>query len=87
MCDGVPLVVAADGIHLVFHQSDERRNHNGCSFHHQRRQLIAHGLTASCGHDDKCIISVQDALHHLLLLAFEFIESKKVLERLSGRQF
>ena len=85
--NGVPLVVAADGVHLVFHECNERRDDDGRSFHHQRRQLIAHGLAASCGHDDKGIISIQDALHHLLLLSFEFVESKKMLERLRGRQF
>ena len=80
------LVVAADGVHLVLHQRDERADHQGHPVHHQGRKLVAHGFAATGRHDHKCVTSVQHAEDGMFLLTLEFVESKKRLQRLLGRQ-
>ena len=85
--DEIRLVVATDGIHLVFHECNQRTDHKRHAIQHQRRQLIAHGFPSPRRHDHKCVTAVQDALDGKLLLTLEFVESKKMLERLRGRQF
>ena len=80
------LVVASNGVHLVFHQRDEWADHQGHPIHHQGRKLIAHGFAATGRHDHECVTSVQHALDGMFLLTLEFIESKKRLQRLLRRQ-
>jgi len=44
---------AASGqcIDLIFHQRDERTDHDGHTIHHHRRQLVAKGFAPARGHD------------------------------------
>ena len=48
---------SVNNIYLVFHQSNQRRNHNSCSLHNERRQLVTQTLTATCRHQYKSIIA------------------------------
>ena len=42
--------VGPQTVHLVFHQGDERRHHQGQAFEVQGRQLVAERLPAACWH-------------------------------------
>ena len=81
---GCPLMLTevCDNIHLVFHQGDERRDHDGCSFHQQRWQLIAQRLTTTCRHEHERIIAIQQVLDNLLLVSLELVETKVFLQGL-----
>ena len=70
--------MAADGVHLVLHQSDERAHHDGTSFLHQGRQLIAQRLAASGGHDDEHMLARHQTVDHLLLFALELVKTEKL---------
>ena len=70
----------ADGIHLVFHQRDEGRNHDGSTLANHSRELIAERFTAASGHDDKSILTIQNRLDDSFLVAFETIETKYFLQ-------
>ena len=48
--------------HLVAHQGDKRGDDHGEAAPHQRRQLIAHRLSASGRHDGEHVAALQNAL-------------------------
>lgn len=65
-----------DGINLIFHKRYQRRNHNGRTFRHQSRQLIAEGLPPSRWHYHKHIITIEKVTDNFKLVSFESIESE-----------
>ena len=79
------LVVSADGVHLILHQGNQRADHQSNAIHHQRRELIAHGFASTGGHDHKRVTSIEDAVDGFFLLTLEFVESKKLFQRLLRR--
>ena len=76
----VLIAEAAQGVHLVLHQRDERAHHDGGAFHHERGQLVAHALASAGGHDHKSVLAIQNALDDGLLFALEGVETEKLLE-------
>ena len=79
------LVVATNGVHLVFHECDERTDDKRNAVHHERRQLVTHRLATTRRHDDKRVPSIQHTLDGFLLLTLEFVESKIRFQRLLRR--
>ena len=82
MCQIIFFGIVLNSIDLVFHQSDERGNHNCSALHQQCRQLVAHRLTAACWHQHKSVIAIKQVLDDSLLVALESIEAKVILQRL-----
>ena len=68
--------VGTQRLHLVLHQTDQRRDHHRRSLHHQGRNLIAKAFPASCGHQHEGIISSRHVLDDRLLVLTERIISK-----------
>ena len=68
------------GIDLVLHQCDQRGNHDGCSFHHQGRQLVAERLASSCRHQDKGIVPVNKVSDYTFLVGLERVEAEEVFQ-------
>ncbi len=52
---------------LVLHQGDERTHDDGESREHQRGELIDEGFAAAGGHDDKCVLSLENGADRLPL--------------------
>ncbi len=86
MGDALLLAEAAQRVHLVLHERDERAHHDGGAIHHERGQLVAQALAATRGHDDEGVAPVEDALDDGLLFPLELLEAEELLERLLGRQ-
>ena len=59
--------VAAQGVHLIFHQGDERRDNDGDAAAQDGGRLIAERLATAGGHDHERIAAVEDGLHGLFL--------------------
>ena len=76
------LRVITHRIHLIFHQRNQRRDHNRHTVHHQRRQLVAQTLTATCRHQHKRVLAVNNVLDDRFLIPLEQVETKVVLQRL-----
>ena len=68
-------------VHLIFHQGNERRNHNRRSFHQKRGQLVTHRLAAARRHKHKNIFAVQQAADNGFLIVFERVKAKMAFER------
>ena len=69
-----------DHIHLIFHQSDQRRDHNGCPRHHQSGQLEAQRLASARRHQDKRVLALQEIPYDSLLFPFEGIETEEFFQ-------
>ena len=67
------------GIHLVFHQRDERRNHNSQSIAQQRRQLKAKRFPAARRHQRKHIAPGKCIAYDFLLQWPKFVVAKMLL--------
>ena len=67
---------APHGIHLVFHQGDQRGDDDGRAGHQQSRQLVRQGFSSSGRHDDKSVVTGHQALDNLLLLTFEGVKTE-----------
>ena len=52
------------GIHLILHQCNQWRYDDRHAFHHEGRQLIAHGFSTARWHNDKRVIARQDGLNY-----------------------
>ena len=78
---GHAIVVArlAHGIHLIFHQGDEWRNHDGHSFHQKRWELVAQRFAASGGHQDKHVLAIKQGADDGLLVVFEGLKTEVFL--------
>ena len=59
--------LGAQGIHLVLHQRDERRNNDGDALPTQGRQLVAERLPAARRHDGQRVPSLHHGMNHLAL--------------------
>ena len=62
--------------HLIFHQADQRRHHDGDARQQQRRHLIADGLSRAGGHHGQYILPVQQPPDDLLLPGAEAVVAK-----------
>ena len=76
---------AAQQVHLVLHQGDQRAYHDGRAFAHQRGQLVAKALAAAGGHDHEGVLAIEDTLHNGFLVAFEGGETEELLKGFLGR--
>ena len=72
----VALAGVADHVHLIFHERDERRDHNGHTVHYQGRQLIAQRLASARRHQHKCIAPRKQIADYSLLVTLECIETE-----------
>ena len=66
----------SDGVDLVFHEGDKRRNNDGGTFANHCRELIAERFATARRHDDEGVVSLQDAVNDSLLLAFEIVKAE-----------
>ena len=71
---------APDGVDLVLHQGDERGDDDGRAFHHQGGQLVAQGLAAARGHQDKGVAAVHQMPDDALLVTLERVEAEELLQ-------
>ena len=74
---GVLFLETADDIHLVFHQGDQRGNHDSRSWHDKGGQLEAQRLPASCWHKDKRVLPLNQVADNGFLVSFKRIVSEK----------
>ncbi|CAN5617105.1 hypothetical protein BH20VER1_BH20VER1_25070 [soil metagenome] len=68
-------------VHLVFHQGDERRHHDGEAVAEQRRELEAKGLAAAGRHEGENVAPRQRVPHNLLLERAEPVVAEMFLKR------
>ena len=80
MRHSVILTSVANRVHLVLHERNERRNHDGCSFHQKRWHLIAEGFSTASRHENKHILTSQKVLNDGLLVVLESIKTEEFLE-------
>jgi hypothetical protein len=73
----------AQGRHLVAHERDERRDHQGEPLPGQGRQLVAQGLARPGGHDRQHVLAGQHRAHDLLLPLAEGGEAEDLVENLN----
>ena len=74
----------AQGRHLVAHEGDERRDHEGQALAGERRQLVAERLACTGGHDGENVLAGEHGAHDLLLSFAEGGEAEHVVENLGG---
>ena len=79
--------IAAQRVHLVLHQGQQRRNDNGTTVLQQRRNLITDRLPAACRHKDQRIAAPHNLLNDLILNRTEAVESVKTLQQLQCTLF
>ena len=53
-----------EGVDLVLHQGDQRRDDEREARKDQRRDLEADGFARACRHDGKCVVPCEQALDH-----------------------
>ncbi|MCG3120600.1 MAG: hypothetical protein ALAOOOJD_03365 [bacterium] len=70
--------------HLVFHQRNQRRDHDGETLEQQRRQLIAQRFAAAGRHDDERVFFLQDVVDNFLLQRPELVVPKNFFENRFG---
>ena len=63
--------IGAHGIHLVFHQGDQRRYDDRHAVHQQGGQLVTQGLAAAGRHQHERIFSTQHIANHGFLIPLE----------------
>ena len=71
--------------HLVAHQGDQRRHHDGERAVDQGRELVAHGLAAAGRHDREHVLSGQDGGDDLGLAGPEIVVAEHRFERRARR--
>ena len=71
---------AADHIHLILHQGNQRGDDDGCAWHYQSRELEAHGLASAGRHQHKGVLPGQKIKDNLFLVALEGIVSEEFLQ-------
>jgi hypothetical protein len=57
----------SETIHLILHESNERRHHNGCAFESDGGELVAQGLSRTGGHDGNHIAAGKNLFDQLAL--------------------
>jgi hypothetical protein len=70
----------AEGVHLVLHQRDERRNDQGNAAQHPRRDLEGERFPRARGHDAYGIAAGEHAVDQLFLPPAETVVAKDVLQ-------
>ena len=63
--------IGAHGIHLIFHQGDQRRYDDRHAVHQQGGQLVTQGLAAAGRHQHERIFSTQHIANHGFLIPLE----------------
>ena len=76
--------VAPELRHLVAHERDQRRHHDGEPVAHQRRQLIAQRLAAPGRHDGKHVAAGEDRLDDLGLAGAEVRKTEHGAQQVVG---
>ena len=71
-----------EGVHLVLHQRDERRDDHRRPPRHQRGQLEAEAFARPRRHDDERVAPLQHGAHHALLPGAEGPEAEPAPQRL-----
>ena len=66
--------------HLIGHQSDERRDDNGNSRPHQRRNLVAKALSTAGRHEHERITALSHMLHNVQLETAKGMETENALK-------
>ena len=66
--------------HLVLHQADQRRHHDGDARQKQRRHLIADGFARTGGHHRQYILPGKQAADDLLLPGAEAVVAKNFFQ-------
>ena len=69
-----------DGVDLILHQGDERRDDDGRPFHDEGGQLIAEGFAASGGHQHKRVAPVDEMPDDSFLVTLEGIETEELFQ-------
>ena len=82
MCHAILLADVLYRIHLIFHQSYQRRDDDGSTLHEQSRQLVAQRLSAACWHKHKGILMTKEVADNRFLITFESVKAKIVFQRL-----
>ena len=77
---GIPGLEAPDGIHLVLHEGNQGRNHDGRSFHDQGRQLVAERLAPAGGHEDKGVVSFREMADDGFLVSLKGVVTEESLQ-------
>ena len=73
--------IGTQTLHLVFHQRDKRRNNNGCSLHHQSRNLKAKTLAATRRHQHKTVLPAKNVAYYILLQRTKPVVTEIFLKR------
>ena len=73
MDGGGAYAVAAQVLHLVFHQGDERGDDNAHALLCECRHLECDALAAACWHEPQCVVSTRYALDDFALYAAEIV--------------
>jgi hypothetical protein len=68
--------------HLIFHQGNQRTNHQCGSAARQPRKLIAQALPRSGRHHQKNIPAIDNRLAHFLLVGAELPEAKGLMQQI-----
>ena len=69
------IAALAQAVDLIFHQRDQRRNHNVGTLGHGRGNLVAQRLAAAGGHNDQRVAVIQFSADRLLLQRPQLIVS------------
>ena len=80
MGNAILLVKVSNGIYLILHQCDERRDYDCSSLHYERRQLITQRFTSAGRHQHKGIFTIEQIFYNSLLVTFECVESEILLK-------
>ena len=75
-----PYLETADGVYLVLHEGNERRDDNGGTFHDKGRQLVAQRLAAPGGHEHKRILAGNQVTDNTFLVSLKSIVTEESLQ-------
>ena len=98
LCDALLLLIQAEGavdearrnpaahqgVYLILHQRNKRRNDESDSRKEQCRQLVAQRFATAGGHDSQHILPRQDAGDDLFLALAKVSETEGFIESLNG---
>ena len=70
----------SDGVDLILHQCNQRRDHYGGAGQKKRRELVAQGLSASCRHYHERVVAVQKIQNDFFLVTLEMAEAEELIE-------
>jgi len=69
------------GIDLITHEGDQRRDHDGNTGHERGGNLVAHGFAGTGGHNAQYVPAIQQSIDDALLAWPERIVTEVLLER------